>query len=439
MWIERRSGKNHKRSEQDHRDPFERDRTRVIHSPAFRRLQRKTQILGTDEGDFHRTRLTHSLEVASISSSIVKSLHIRYPDHTNLIPSQDLISSVSLLHDIGHPPFGHGGEVALNYMMRHNGGFEGNAQTLRLLTKLEQSYGQYGLDLTRRTLLGLLKYPTVHSQTLMLSMPKARNTLTNQIKVNDWKPPKCYFDCENNEVEWILYPLTDNDKQLFTSMGKLPCDNQHGKSQYKSFDCSIMDLADDIAYGVHDLEDAIHLKLVIREQIDNDEFRQLLLDAGFCAKSHIPTFIGQLFSSDIYQKKLAIGEMVNYFITEAAIVTVNADFEEELIRFNVTLPEKIANLLNYLQHCIYHYVIDSQEARTFEYGGQTVILRLFEAFSSNPESLLDDKNRKKFLEASTTEQPRIICDTIANMTDEYAYRMHERLLGFNTRTIFERL
>src|SRR3990167_6653543 len=174
MWTARRSGQSHQRGKQDHRDPFERDRTRVIHCAAFRRLQRKTQILGTDEGDFHRTRLTHSLEVASIGSSIVRSLRINHQDNvlSSLLPNDDLIHVICLLHDIGHPPFGHGGEVALNYMMREQGGFEGNAQTLRLLTKIETSYGEYGLDLTRRALLGVLKYPVPWSSVVMTQLPE---------------------------------------------------------------------------------------------------------------------------------------------------------------------------------------------------------------------------------------------------------------------------
>jgi len=159
MWTHRRSGQSNQRGSHDHRDPYERDRTRVIHCPAFRRLQRKTQILGTDEGDFHRTRLTHSLEVASIGSSLARNLNTNHQHSilSALLPSDDLINTICLLHDIGHPPFGHGGEVALNYKMRAHGGFEGNAQTLRLLTKVENSYGAYGLDLTRRALLGILK------------------------------------------------------------------------------------------------------------------------------------------------------------------------------------------------------------------------------------------------------------------------------------------
>ncbi len=176
MWTQRLSGQINQRSQHDHRDPYEHDRTRVIHCPAFRRLQRKTQILGMDEGDFHRTRLTHSLEVASIGASIVKHLHFepQIQTITGLLPSTDLINVICLLHDIGHPPFGHGGEVALNYMMRDHGGFEGNGQTLRLLTKLETSYGAFGLDLTRRSLLGILKYPVPRSKVVATGLSKRR-------------------------------------------------------------------------------------------------------------------------------------------------------------------------------------------------------------------------------------------------------------------------
>ena len=119
---------------------------------------------------------------------------------------------------------------------------------------------------------------------------------------------------------------------------------------------------------------------------------------------------------------------------------MNEDFEHRLLKYNlVLLPEAMA-LLDHLMQCVYRYVIDSQEARTFEYGGQTVVQRLFEAISSNPGSLLDNKNRVLFRDSEgESAARRVVCDYIANMTDEYAYRMHERLFGFNTRTIFERL
>lgn len=441
MWTHRRSGQTNQRGNQDHRDPYERDRTRVIHCPAFRRLQRKTQILGTDEGDFHRTRLTHSLEVDSIGRSIVHNLLMNQEKQivlAGLLPNDDLISVICLLHDIGHPPFGHGGEVALNYMMRNYGGFEANGQTLRLLTKVESSYGTYGLDLTRRALLGILKYPVKRSNVVAPKHPPVHESIHKTIKINDWLPPKAYFDCEQPEIDWLLSPFSDKDKELFQSLSQAPHDTKAGKSAYHSFDCSIMDIADDIAYGVHDLEDAIHLRLINASHLDTQEFRQLLSNTILGNRKN--QLIDSLFSQDHYSRKQTIGEMVNYFITSTQIITTNEQFENNLLKYNLALVPEADALLNYLKQCIFNNVIDSQEARTFEYGGQTVVLRLFDAISSNPGSLLDNKNRVLFKQAEDeTVAYRIVCDYLANMTDEYAYRMHERLFGFNTRTIFERL
>ncbi len=323
-------------------------------------------------------------------------------------------------------------------MMRNHGGFEGNGQTLRLLTKVENSYGAFGLDLTRRSLLGILKYPVPRSIVAPINQPPLHESIHKTIKVNNWLPPKAYFDCEQAEVDWLLAPFTDNDKALFQSLCKKPYDTQPGKSTYHSFDCSIMDTADDIAYGVHDLEDAIHLRLINPDHLITAEFRTLINATPLRTDEN--RLIEALFSSELCLRKRAIGEMVNYFITSTQIMTTHEGFENDLLKYNICLIPEAAALLRYLMDCIFHNVIDSQEARTFEYGGQTVVLRLFDAISSNPASLLDSKNRELFKKAENEQEAyRVVCDYIANMTDEYAYRMHERLFGFNTRTIFERL
>lgn len=436
MWTERRSGKTHQRGELDRRSAFERDRTRVIHAPAFRRLQRKTQILGTGKGDFHRTRLTHSLEVSSIGCSLVRRLasHPGYEAYHELLPDEDLISTICLLHDIGHPPFGHGGEAALNYMMRHHGGFEGNGQTLRLLTKLETSYGEYGLDLTRRALLGILKYPVNREAVLAKVMPEV--VPGKSIRVNDWLPPKAYFETELDEVSWLMQSLGSSDAVEFQALSKSPSAKSHGASKYRTLDCSIMDIADDIAYGVHDLEDAIELKLIERGQLDTPIFSALVAETSL-SKRTLPLVDG-LFNDDACVRKQAIGEMVNYFVTSTRIEKTNERFETALLKYNAVLLPEARALLRALIQAIYNNVIDSQSARTFEYGGQTVVLRLFDAISSNPMGLLSVKNRARYEAAlNESEAQRIICDAIANMTDEYAYRTYERLFGFNTRVMFE--
>lgn len=434
MWTHRRSGHVNQRGQNDHRNAYERDRTRVIHCPAFRRLQRKTQILGTNEGDFHRTRLTHSLEVASIGLSIIRNLSMNQKQSAlaGLLPNDDLINVICLLHDIGHPPFGHGGETALNYMMRHHGGFEGNGQTLRLLTKLENSYGAFGLDLTRRALLGILKYPVKQSVVIAPQLPQQSDAL----RINDWLPPKAYFDCEQSEIDWLFSSFSAEDITLFQSLHTLAKGNQHGKSAYYSFDCSIMTIADDIAYGVHDLEDAIHLRLITRSQLDNSEFHDLLSQTKL--KEQMPALIDNLFSNELNQRKQAIGEMVNYFITATDIVIINEQFSNVLLKHNVVLIDEASNLLKFLIACVFKNVINSQNARTFEYGGQTVITRLFDAIASNPEHLLDSHSRELYRQADNkTDAVRVICDYITNMTDDNAYRMYQRLSGFNTRSIFD--
>src|SRR5690349_12695835 len=149
----------------DTRTPYQRDLGRIIHSASFRRLQTKTQVMGTGEGDFHRTRLTHSLEVGQIGRGIVWNLAARKDaPYRDVLPSSELIEAICYAHDLGHPPYGHGGERALHSQMEEYGGFEGNAQTIRILTQLEKYYRREGIRGTRRLILGVLKYPVAYGE-----------------------------------------------------------------------------------------------------------------------------------------------------------------------------------------------------------------------------------------------------------------------------------
>lgn len=441
MWQDRRSNREEKRSAADHRTPYERDRTRLIHCAAFRRLQRKTQILGTREGDFHRTRLTHSLEVDSIARSLVRNLHYQHQNKKlffpwlSHLPDDDLIAVIALSHDIGHPPFGHGGEAALNYWMRDYGGFESNGQTLRLLTSLEESHAPFGLDFTRRTLLGVLKYPTPYSKVKDFSniTQKKLNLAKN---IPSLFPPKCYLDDEQPVVDWILEAFNEKDKALFQTLS-----SEH-KTLYHSLDCSIMNIADDIAYGVHDLEDAIYLGLVSRDEFQawEDKNHRKLSDlwskTTFSKDSVLSSthhFFDQLFHVDIAKRKQAIGRMVNIFITSVEIHEPDSDFKEPLLHYNVRLSKNISPILEYLKDFVFDRVINSFDAQTTEHGGQVVISHLFEALSSNPEQLLTASYRTQYCKAVTEKGVnagmRIICDYIASMTDDCAYKLHKRLFG----------
>src|SRR5690554_6632994 len=167
----------------DLRTPWQRDRARVLHSAAFRRLQSKTQIMNVGENDFYRTRLTHSLEASQIGASLINQLEHRGDSLAHsLLPDANLMEALCLAHDIGHPPFGHGGETALNYKMLNSGGFEGNGQTFRIVGRFESYHATYGMDLTRRTLQGLLKYPVLMPK---LEAPKESG---HPATLAPWKP-----------------------------------------------------------------------------------------------------------------------------------------------------------------------------------------------------------------------------------------------------------
>lgn len=415
MWTARLSGQNRQRGPNDFRDPFERDRTRVIHSAAFRRLQQKTQIYGGHVGHFHRTRMTHSLEVASIGMSLVRHLHhLESSDDIKAwLPTDDLIYVICLLHDMGHPPFGHGGEAALNALMFQYGGFESNAQTLRLVTQLETAYMPYGLDLCRRTLLGILKYP-VSRRALGL---KISSPLLEEANRSLWYPPKAYYDEDDAVVQWILEGFTESDRLLFQSQDGL-------KAKYHDFDCSLMDIADDIAYGVHDLEDAIHLRLIQRHHFESEYFLNIMKDVP---QFVVADLVSGLFSENPAKKKQTIGALVHYFLTSVEIHTL-AEFEHPLLKYQAKLTEPAERLLKFLIREVYQQIIDSPPARAQEFGGQNVLINLYQAIVHNPQHLLDYHSRQRLLSIQEKgDLERIICDALANLTDDSAIRMHAKL------------
>lgn len=429
VWQERRSGPEAVRAGARWRSGYVRDRARVIHSAAFRRLQAKTQVLGIGEGDFHRTRLTHSMEAAQISRGIVRSLqqsNDREAPWQQWLPDPNLIETIALAHDIGHPPFGHGGEVALNYALRDAGGFEGNGQTLRLLSCLEAYQEGSGLDLTRRSLLGVLKYPAQYEAVCRTDLPKGLTQLT-QLRRDDWKPPKCYMHTEARLVAWILEPFTESDRRRFIELDVDPSEEKHGKTKHRSFDTTIMELSDDIAYGVHDLEDAISLKMISKEDwiaaassLDRDWASSLQLtdDRSLAEK---------LFSGSSAERKRTIGALVNAFIVSIACTTVD-EFDHPLLRYRAVLQEPAAKFLKVLKDLVYQHVINTPQVQTLEYRGQQLIVRMFEAFASDPTRLLKENFAVHYRSAqSSDERMRVICDYIAGMTDEYATRMYERL------------
>ena len=426
---------------------YQRDRARVIHSASFRRLQAKTQIFGLSESDFYRTRLTHSMEVAQIGSGLVEQLitvgsdkNGNEAEYIDWLPSFYLIEAICLAHDLGHPPYGHGGEVALNYMMRHYGGFEGNAQTLRILSELGEYTPENGLDLSRRTALGVMKYPAIYNDVIasnttyiaQLEEPQVDDFRT--LQMNRWIPPKSLYLEEKAIFDWVLSPFSSEDRARFTQLAD--CKGCHRQTQYKALDTTIMELADDIAYGVHDLEDAIAMKMVDRELwqqevMEHPDFiAHQLWDDDMTAK---------LFSNSSRGRKHAVSKIVGIMV-ESIYMHENMDFEHPLLRYQAKLREGEQAVLELLKKFVFKNVITIPEVKQMEYKGQLIVLELFKSLRANPAALLPANTFKKYQTAnSEQEQQRVISDYIAGMTNTYASRLYSKLFSPSQGSIFDRL
>lgn len=444
-WLARRENWNPQR--EDARDDADIDYARVIHSSSFRRLQGKTQILNLGDSDFYRTRLTHSLEVAQIAGGISRQFAKDDPQGpaSAYLPSLSLIQAAGATHDLGHPPFGHGGEVALNYCMRDQGGFEGNGQTLRIVSRLEKFSDGAGANLTRRTLLSLLKYPVSYTRARNPDRIPRLESAPKTIRIIDRdasKPPKCFLDGEQDVVDWILQPLGDKERELFTSFERV--DGKHNKPQHKSFDCSIMDLADDIAFGVHDLEDALTLEL-----IEEEEFRRIVPEercASFLNKlkekypdetgnNVYETLVDKLYRGRRLRKRY-ISRMVHHLITNCRIREVEG-FDEPLIRFRAYMEDGPGEFLSALKDVVRERVILAPSVQQLEFKGQRMVVAVFEAFSSEPKSFLPRDTYERW--QSADDKPRVICDHIAGMTDSFLLKTYDRLFSPRMGSVFDRI
>lgn len=425
MWSARIGELSPKR-DGDHRSPYQRDRARVMHSAAFRRLQAKTQVMGVGLSDFFRTRLTHSLEAAQIGAGIAAQLNQKHHELAIALGiNEHLIETICLAHDIGHPPFGHGGEIALHYMMSEHGGFEGNGQTFRILCKLEAYTEHSGMNLARRTLLGVLKYPNFMSNLRTAAPQQAiKERRSSKVKASLWHPPKALFDCDREVFDWVLEPLSVADKTNFMVFKSIEA--KHSRTLHKSFDCSIMELADDIAYAIHDLEDAVVMDLVKQKHFIEEVCEPIAQSGLEGLSSDIFDLQNKLFSELPYARKNAIGALVNYFITAIEIYKQNI-FAEDLLDYQAVLPKNCEYALSLFKQFVFSHVIRKPDIQQLEYKGQQIVMSLFDAFSSEPERLLPFNTKKRWQNSNEQEKPRVIADYISGMTDEYANRVYTNL------------
>jgi len=409
VWLERRSAGdsdkqrdfNSARSDSE----YQRDRARIIHCASFRSLQSKTQVLGLGESDFYRTRLTHSLEVAQIGSGICESLRSQSENelHHRYIPSFSLIEAICLAHDIGHPPFGHGGEVA-------------------------------GLDLTRRTMLGTIKYPAFYSTTARYNQPGAAELPSSEadyLNIDQWSPPKCIYDSEADVLDWLLSPFSAADRERFSSLSDP--EFGHRKTHYKPFDTSIMELADDIAYGVHDLEDALELGLV-----DQDAWMASVADVikkmnDNPIKSSLDNYNRRLFSQSPKERKHAISKLVGYFIPQIKLVELEA-FENPMLRLQAQMDPTAYEILLLIKKFVMNQVILRPELQMLQYKGQQVMVKLFKIFAANPNRLLPADVFNNYEQ----EGHRAIADYLCSMTDVSAGKLYHKLQSPTSGSIFDR-
>lgn len=458
-------------SVEPYRSAWRRDYARLIHCPSFRRLQGKTQVFPGDESDFFRNRLTHSLEVAQIAKSIAIRLNAKAPEFSTSRTAidTDIVEFAALAHDLGHPPFGHTGEHALDECMRDFGGFEGNAQTLRIVSRLEKKETQRlvngerkpfdtdgtdircGLNVTYRSLAALLKYdeeiPDHGSKRLTVGVQKG-------------------------------YYATDAD------LVKDIRSNVLGKVAYhplKTVECSIMDIADDIAYSTYDLEDifksnilkpldllsldvgiyksvseTINKRLkkyysdIYYEEVTVDEIRSVvialftelfyiddndkeLLKARSvrweAKKAYFATMVQELsrkMARDGYYRTDFTSDLVQTFLN--GIEVKPSDVAPQLHRVRLQLETFI--MVEVAKNLTYEAVIQSPVMQVVQFRGKDIVKKIFKALADDKNgTLLPDDFREIHNRGTEADRNRTICDFIAGMTDRYAVEFYSRLYG----------
>jgi len=352
------------------RSPFQRDRDRIIHSSAFRRLKHKTQVFVEHEGDYYRTRLTHSIEVAQVARTVAGALGL----------NTDLAEAIALAHDLGHPPFGHTGEDALHDLMAPYGGFDHNAQAIRIVTRLERHYADFdGLNLTWETLEGIAK----HNGPVTGDLPYALQAYNQR-----------------------------HDLELGT---------------YASAEAQVAALADDIAYNHHDLHDGLRAEL-----FSTDELAELpLLDGCFARvdaaypglnyyrRRHeaLRRFFGLLVEDVIGVAERNLAELAPQSVADIRHAG------RPMVQFS---PEVFAQL-KVTRAFLFHRMYRAPDVVVERKRVTKVVRALFPFFMSQPEQL-PKQWRKDVQEAEgETELARIVLDYIAGMTDRFALQEHERL------------
>jgi dGTPase len=366
-------GRRFREDESRTRTPFARDRDRIIHTSAFRRLKEKTQVFVAHEGDNFRTRLTHSLEVAQVARSLATALGL----------DSDLAETIALGHDIGHPPFGHAGEDELQDKMAPFGGFDHNVQTFRVVTELERRYPDFsGLNLTWETLEGIIKH---------------NGPVTAKLGQPSWK-----------------------------AISKYDAEYQLGLDTWASAEAQVAALADDIAYNNHDVDDGVEAGLFTLDELMDVPLIGPILAA---VRSERPDLDLRLTRLEAVRRM--IGAMVDDVMGEtlqraAATGVSSADevrgLDHALVAFSPDMAEDLARLRQFLHARMYrHWRVNRTRSQA-----RRILAEMFSLFLAEPEVLPTEwfarsQNRDE------AGRARVVCDYIAGMTDRFAIEEHRKL------------
>lgn len=402
----------------DFRSPFQIDRDRVLHTPAFRRMQSKTQVFWSGEYDFYRTRLTHSLEVAQIGKSICHWLrHSSDLIEDDFFIDEDLVEAICLSHDLGHPPFGHAGERSLNHFMADYGGFEGNAQTLRLLTERIFSQSRKGMDPSRAFLDGVLKY----------------KSLWSELKTTTGKLPENHFlyDAQAGHLDWAM---GGNDFPAELIPGKV-------RDGFKSIECQVMDWADDTAYSLNDLADSVKAGFLTLDRIERwAEKKGHGIGDGDPLGALLKAIRGQRIEP-------FVGKRIGKFIQSAKLITATNFLSATSHRYSLELviDEEVRAESELFKDLAFEVVFLSPQLKQLEHKGSYMLRKLWEVMEKRyvlgetidgqDFALLPEADAAEIEAADTVEKKaRLVCDFLAGMTDGYAARTFRRLFepGFGS-------
>ena len=364
LGVFKSKGRLNKETNSKYRSPFQRDRDRIIHSASFRRLKHKTQVFVNTEGDHFRTRITHSIEVAQIARSVAKFLKL----------NEDLSETLSLAHDLGHTPFGHAGEDALNECMDDYGGFDHNLQTLRIVMFLENKYFKFnGLNLTIETLDGLLKHN---------GPVEDFNTVNKLIGLKSFK----------NKIKFNKFP---------------------------SLEAQISAISDDIAYNNHDIQDGIKANLFkLEELVEIDFFKNIYKQyKNKINKNNYKIATYQIIRDSI---DLMIRDLLKN--TQKNLKSLKIKSSKDVAKSDkliVCFSNKIQNSEKEIKSFLRQKMYDNKTVLSKNQKGKLIIRKLFKVIKSNPRKFLTK-------DQLTKDKYRAISDFISGMTDRYAINLYKK-------------